>query len=151
MPKPQDKSIKLRKAHSQRTLREDGIWMYHDSVEPSDVLKTPSYFDEVATDLIDPEKYFTQPLTSGIGTRFCLLLGDPMKVHHKADFEVDGLVKKVNENGIATYRLLWSVCGDWKRVDIAERTIASMTPAPEEKPAPAEKKTEAKEDGKKAA
>jgi len=114
--------VKLKKAQSMRTLREDGIWMYHDTVDPKDVEKSPEYFDEVATDLIDPEKYFTQPLTSGIGTRFSLILGDPTGNHYKADFEVDGLVKLVNEHGIATFRLIWSMCGDWKVVDMTERT-----------------------------
>jgi len=149
MPKTQDTSIKLRKAQSQRTLREDGVWMYHAEHDPMDVLNTPEYFDEVSTDLIDVEKYFTQPLTSGIGTKFCLLLGDPMKGHYKGDFEVDGVVKMVNENGIPKYRLLWSQVGDWRVVDMGKRTAEVVSP-PKPTPSPRPvKKTE--QDGKQAA
>jgi len=114
-------AIKLKKAQSKRTLREDGVWMYHDKVDPEDVDGSPEYFDEIATDLIDPEKYFSAPLTSGIGTKFCMLLGDPLKGHYKADFEVDGLVKKTSEAGVVSHKLLWTRLSEWRVVDVTQR------------------------------
>ncbi len=125
----------LKKARSERTLREDGVWMYHDTCQQKDVNNNPDYFDEVTTDLIDPEKYASSPLASGVGTRFCLLLGDPQKVYHIADFSVDGLVKEVNEKGVTEYHLLWSRIGNWRSVDIEERSqrrAAGKLEAPEE-------------------
>ena len=127
MPKQQDKSIKLRKSQSHRTLREDGVWVYLADHDPMEVLNTPEYFDEIATDLIDPEKYFSTPLSSGIGTKFAMILGDPLKNHYRGDFEVDGLVKTVNEHGIPLYRLLWSQLGKWRVLDMEKRIAESAS------------------------
>jgi hypothetical protein len=127
MAKKVIEEVKLRKAQSERTLREDGVWMYRDTVSPDEMMASPGYFDEVTTDLIDPEKYFQSPMSSGIGQRFCLLLGDPKAEHYKADFEVDGLVKTVSEAGVPHFRLLWTLREKWRVVDMKERATAVVT------------------------
>jgi hypothetical protein len=118
---------KLNKAKSERTLREDGVWMYHGDVSPKEVDNSPDYFNNVVSDLIDPEKYFSAPLTSGVGIRFALILGDPLRAHHVGEFVVDGMVKKTSEKGVPEYHLLWSKIGKWRYNDIEDRTARHIS------------------------
>lgn len=137
---PLHKIMKLSKAKSDRTLREDGVWMYRASVGPKDVDTSEEFFDDIATDLVDPEKYFSSPMTSGIGVRFFLILGDPLKAHHIGEFVIDGLMKSSTISGAPEYHLLWTRIGKWRSVDIEERSAKRLAGVAEALEVEADKK-----------
>jgi hypothetical protein len=111
--------MKLKRSHSDATLMQNGTWAYHASACIDDIEE--DFFDDIVYDVIDPEKYISAPLASGLGSTFQLFVGELKKNFAVGTFRVDGVKTRTDDNGLKHHNLQWSQIGDWAFVDL-ERT-----------------------------
>ncbi len=97
-----------------RSLMMNGQFAYH-SIDPiEDIDNDPRYFDTISQDLIDAEKFAHDPLTSGLGATFIVIVGDPKAEYVLGTFRVTGVKTILATSGVKTFQLGWSRLGRWE-------------------------------------